>query len=218
MGRLILLLGIVISSCIGCMPCRRDTTLFQPTGRQKAIVTVLPVIDHTSDTNVTWDLSREFTEEIRKRVYDSTRVYLLREGEGAEMAERLSNPDPTVISSDIARYLGAAEFAIVIEIINQTEEPYGLTHASTSPLTEIGSTLSVALRVRVIDVRKDKPKVILQEILNQDYVVTRPYFNTDYTRTPWGTEAFQRTPMGLLHNQLIHKLVARVESYIEAAR
>ena len=84
--------------------------------------------------------------------------------------------------------------------------------------SEVGSVLSLALRVRVIDVRHETPKVILQEVLDQDYVVSRAYMNCDYSKKPWGTEAFNYTPMGMAHNRLVRELVSRIEAYIGAAQ
>ena len=90
MKSLILSLGIVTLLCGGCARNYRDTTLYQLSGRQKPIVAVLPVIDNASENNLKWDLSRELTDEIRKKVYDSKKIYLLRDGGNSEIAYLLS--------------------------------------------------------------------------------------------------------------------------------
>jgi hypothetical protein len=220
MRGLILSLGMAALLCGGCTRNYRDTTLYQLSGRQKPIVAVLPVIDNTSENNLRWDLSRELTDEIRKRVYDSKKIYLLRDGGNLEIAKQLSTPNPQAISTTAIANLGAAEFAVVAEIIEQDEEPYGINRASLDhPVrAEVGSVLSLALRVRVIDVRHEEPKVVLQEVLDHDYVIARAYMNCDYAKMPWGTEAYTRTPMGMAHSRLIRELVSRVEAYIEAAQ
>src|ERR1700733_894647 len=97
MRGLILFLGVAALFCGGCAKQYRDTTLYQLSGRQKPIVAVLPVINHIADTNLTWDLSRELTDEIRKKVYDSKRIYLLRDGSSLEIAKVLSTPHPQAI-------------------------------------------------------------------------------------------------------------------------
>ena len=220
MGRFILYFGILASICTSCASNYRDTTLYQHSGRQKAIVAVLPVISDVTDADLSWDLSKEFTDEIRKRVYDSTKIYLLRDHASRELAEKLNVPNPTTIPLEEAKKLGAAEFVVVMELINQMESPYGLRLASDDhPLKgEVGSVLSISMRVRVIDVRHDKPKVILQEVMNNKHVIAGAYMNNDYSRTPWGTEAFERTPLGLAHSKIVRELVSRVENYIDAAR
>jgi hypothetical protein len=219
MGRLILLLGFVALTCMSCTYQRRDTTLYQSTGRQKAIAVVLPVIDSTGKSQLSWDLSQEFTEEIRKRIYESPKVYLLRDSGSKELAQQFTVPHPTAIPVRLTNQIGAAEFVIATELMSQTETPYGLAndYSDKYPIYgETGSVLSVAMRVRVIDVRGETPQVVLQEILTHDQHVARPYMNPNYDKTPWGTEAFQYSAMGIVHHRLVNELVARVEGYIEA--
>jgi len=219
MRALILTTGLVSLLCGGCMRHYGDTTLYHQSGRQKPIVAVLPVIDNTAENNLKWDLSRELTDELRKRVYESKNLYLLREGGNREVAKQLSTPNPQTISKAIASSLGSAEFVVVAEIIEQDEEKYGVGHyLESSQNAGVGSVLSLALRVRVIDIRRDTPKVILQEVLDNDYVISRAYMNCDYSKCPWGTEAFTHTPMGMAHNRLIRTLVSRIEAYIEAIK
>ena len=219
MRGLFLFLGVAALICGGCARQYRDTTLYQLSGRQKPIVAVLPVINYVADDELKWDLSRELTDEIRKRVYDSKRIYLLRENGSMEIAKALSTPNPNAIPYSALSGLGAAGFAVVAELIEQEEQSYGVAKASMddSVRSEIGAVLSLALRVRVIDVRHETPKIILQEVLDQDFVIARAYMRADYEKNPWGTEAYNRTPMGLAHGRLVRELVARIEAYIEAS-
>jgi hypothetical protein len=219
MRSLILVLSSAALLCGGCGRNYRDTTLYQLSGKQKPIVAVLPVIDNTPKNDLRWDLSRELTDEIRKRVYDSKKIYLLREGGNLEIARLLSTPNPQAISPVAIESLGAAEFAVVAEIIEQEEERFGVGHRAVAhPIrSEVGAVLSLALRVRVIDMRHEIPKVILQEVVNHDFVISRAYMSCDYSRMPWGTEAFTHTPMGMAHNHLVREIVARIEAYIEAS-
>ncbi|MCH9627189.1 MAG: hypothetical protein S4CHLAM2_08240 [Chlamydiales bacterium] len=220
MGRVFMYFGLLAALTASCAPCCRDTTLYQSSGKQKAIVAVLPVIDHSGCRNLSWNLSREFTDEIRNRVYDSSKVYLLRDHGSRELAERLNTPNPAHISEVEVRNLGATEFVVVAELIDQHEIPYAARKTpEKSPFKgEVSAVLSVDMRVRVIDIRHDQPKVVLQEVLNQEHVIVPAYMSSDYARAPWGTEAFMRTPMGLTHNKMVRELVSRVENYIEATR
>ena len=220
MRGLILSLGMAALLCGGCARHCGDSALYQLSGRQKPIVAVLPVIDRTQQSELSWDMSREFTDEIRKRVYDSKRVYLLRDAGSLEIAKLLSTPNPKAISSEAVQNLGAAEYAIVAEIIEQDEASHSIARRASRHISpsDIGTVLSVGLRVRVIDLRNETPKIVLQEVLEQDFSVALAYMNNDYEKTPWGTEAFNRTPMGMAHNRLVRELVARAESYIEASR
>lgn len=203
--------------CVGCAKNCKDTTLYQKSGRAKPIVAVMPVINTSNANSYSWDISHELTEEIRSRIFDSSRLYLLKEGGSMQTATALNIPDPSALSMEAKESLGAAEFVVVTELLDQHETPYGLN--SDRPfLGEIGSVLALSMRVRVLDVRGETPKVILQEIVNQEHTISRPYLKTDYNKTPWGTEAFDRTPLGLAHGKLVREVVGRVEGYVGARK
>lgn len=217
MGRLIVFFGLLASLCASCVPCYRDTALYQRSGKQKAIVAVLPVINHGEGADLSWDLSTEFTDEMRRHVYDSSKLYLLRDLGSREIAQRLNTPNPEMIPLVQAKDLGAAEFVVVSELIDQKLEPMSLRENHSQNGNE-ESVLRLSMRVRVLDVRHDKPKVILQEVVHNEHILDRAYMANDYQKTPWGTEAFQYTPLGFAHHKLVREIVSRVENYIEAAR
>lgn len=201
--------------CVGCANTCCDTGLYEKTGQMKPIVVVLPVLDRTQDVELPWSLAAEMTDEIRKRVFDSSRLYLLREGGTPEIAMTLSCPNPHEIPATALQDMGASEFLVVAELVDQKLTPYGL---QTQKAEETGAVLSVKMRVRVIDRRSPEPKVVLQELLEYDHIVARPYLNADYNKIQWGMELFHNTPMGLAHSKIVRELVAHVEGYIVAAR
>ena len=208
----------LIALCTSCTHTYRDTSLYQRSGRAKPIVAVLPTIDSsTREHNLCWDLAFEMTEEVRHRVFDSPKLYLLREAGGVEIAHQLNAPNLKTLPKSATEHLGAAEFVIVTELLDQMESPYGLP-SGRARLDEVGSLLSLAMRVRVVDIRGPQPKVILQEVISHDHPISRAYLNADYVRAHWGTEAFERTPMGMAHSKLIREVVARVEGYVGACK
>jgi len=198
----------------GCTRQYRDTSLYQRTGQMKPIVVVLPVINSTGQRFGEWDLAREFTDEIRKKVFDSSKLYLLRETGTMDLAKELNIPNPMEIPLDLQERMGPAEYVIVAELINQQEIPYSVGGRKEPD----GAVLELAMRVRVIDIHHDKPRVILQEIVDHEHIIAQPYLNTDYAKMCWGTDAYDSTPLGMAHHHVVRELVAHVESYIMAAR
>lgn len=188
--------------------------MYQPSGRQKAIVAVLPVIDNSKATNLSWELARECTDEIRKRVFESGSIYLLRDHGSSEIARRLNTPNIGQLPVEETKKMGDAQFILVSELINHSETPCGSKPSNPgSP-----SVLNVAMRIRLIDVRNDQPKVILQEVLTNEYMISGAYAGIDYSKSPWGSEAYMRTPMGIVHNKVVREIVSRVEKYVDVAR
>lgn len=220
MARFFIFLAACAALCVGCVGQNRDTTLYHRSGRAKPIVAVLPVIDNTAEKLVSWDVSNEITEEIRKRIFTSPKLYLLREGGSLDLAEQLNMANPAELAKQTEQKLGAAEFIVVAELIDQNEKPFGVPGASSEKphLEEVGSVISMAMRVRVLDVRGEHPRIILQEVLSHEQIVSRAYLNCDYGKSCWGTEAYERTPLGIVHNKMVRELVARVEGYVGASK
>ncbi|MBS0624302.1 MAG: hypothetical protein JSS62_06770 [Verrucomicrobia bacterium] len=198
----------------GCSRNCGDTSLYQRTGQIKPIVSVMPVINATGQPLAVWDTSREFTDEIRKKVFDSSKLYLLREPGSMELAQELNIPNPMEIPMDLKSRMGPAEYVIIAELIDQHQTPYQMGARDEAG----GAVLYLAMRVRVIDLHKDKPSVILQEIIDHEQVIAKPYLNIDYNKISWGTEAYESTPLGMAHQKVVRELVAHVENYIIAAR
>jgi len=202
---------------VGCVNQYRDTTLYQRSGRAKPIVAVMPVLDSSSSPSYGWDIAHELTEEIRQRVHDSSRLYLLREGGDMAVAAKLNEPNPVELDASVTSDLGAAEFVVVTELLDQTEVRYGL-HPDKPALKETSGQLTMALRVRVLDVRDGHPTVILQEVISQEFPIACPYLQTDYSRDHWGTSAYSRTPLGMAHSRVVREVVSRVEGYVAAKK
>ncbi|MCB1181366.1 MAG: hypothetical protein KDK55_05030 [Chlamydiia bacterium] len=202
----------------GCAGPYRDTCIYQDSGKTKPIVVVLPVILSSSvenDERICWDLAEEFSEQIRWRIFDSSRLYLLRDMGDASVARSLNIKNLNALNHLHIEGVGAAEFVVCTELVKHEETPYKIGKAT---LEEAGAVLALDFRIRVIDIRGEHPKVILQELIHHDHFIARSYLHSDYTRSVWGTEAFERTPMGMAHSRMAREIVSRVESYIQIAK
>lgn len=205
--------------CAGCGRHYGDATLYQSSGGAKPIVALLPVIENCNSEELSWDVSEEMTSRISKRIVDSARLYLLKEKTDLSLAKQLNNPNPQNIPKGITKGLGAAEYVIVTELIDQSVETHSHPKAAVKPhLNEVGATLHLAMRVRVLDIRGEEPKVILQEVVVEDYAIPRPYLFVDYSKNSWGKESYERTPRGLAHSKIVRELVSHAEGYIGANR
>jgi hypothetical protein len=203
----ILFLILPILATTGCGARHfRDTALYHPSGRSKPVVAVLPVINSVESASVSWDLSREMTEEIRKRVADSSRIYLLNSQASLATSLALNHPDIHKISPDTSTNLAPAEFVVVTELIDQSADKKGAKDSS--------ETIKMAMRLRVIDLRGKEPRVVLQEVVRHNQEVAKGYLHCDYAKTPWGSSAFVNTPLGMAHSKIVREIVAHIEGYI----
>lgn len=211
MGRITYI--FVALMCVMAVGYSSDSTLYQRNGHSKPIIAVMPVIDHSETKGLNWELSHEFTTEILSRIFDSHKLYLLREESSFELAVRLNTVNPMHLPMKLPERYGSAEYVLVTEVIEHCCTP----ELGCITQEKIGSA-SLALRVRVIHMRHDHPEVILQEIVSHDQAIARPYLMCDYKKNAWGTKAFEHTPLGQMHRKAISEVVARVENYVGAQR
>ncbi len=219
MGRLVISLLLVIASS-GCAPSFRDTSAYYYSGQPKPSVALLPVVNSAGPQDLGWDLSGEFTDEMTKRLDNSHKLYLVGEAPvESPVAKTVSALPAQVLDKNLLRGVPEAQFLIVTELIEQKTTPYGpaANRPTEKYISESGAILSLAMRVKVIDMREAQPRVVLQEVVETDYNITKPYLYVDYRKHPYGTDFYTRTPLGIAHAKLIKEVVAHIESYVGAS-
>lgn len=218
MLRILALFTLASTLIVGCRGPYRDTCLYQRTGGTKPIVALLPVLTSSemeAISDISWDISQELTEEIRRRFFDSSRLYLLEGTGNKQLAKELNNNNLKVLSDLRIENVGASQFVVVTELVNEKVTPY---RVGANEIGDAGAQLELDLRLRVIDVREKSPKVVFQELLHHNHFIPRAYLHCDYEKAAWGTETYERTPLGMAHAQLAREVVSRVEIYIQTMR
>jgi len=74
------------------------------------------------------------------------------------------------------------------------------------------SELNIQIHLEILDLREEKPKVILQEILSLNAYVQ------DEIDINWKSPAFRMCPLGLAHRKLSREIATRIEDYILIAK
>lgn len=76
------------------------------------------------------------------------------------------------------------------------------------------SELSMHIHLEILDLRDEKPKVILQEVLSSSALVAKEEpLNID-----WRDASFRMSPLGLAHRKLSREIATRIEDYILLAK
>lgn len=74
------------------------------------------------------------------------------------------------------------------------------------------SELAISIHLKILDVKGDKPKIILQEILGINTLLEKPL--CPHTAMSPKSEEFRISPMGLAHAKLTREIASRIEDYI----
>jgi hypothetical protein len=195
----------------GCRGGSSTTALIEMPVMTRPIVAVVPVMDK-SRHELPWNVSKELTVEIRQRLSQHGRLYLMSEDQVYAMSRRASErPDPFGLETDwIKKGFPQNEFVAFFELIDHKEIPLNEPEllAEESP-----AELNVSIRVRVFDLRGQEPKIVLQEIVQQSHHIPKQ-FTQNQSIVLWGDEMFDISPLGIAHEKICQELAGRVEDYI----
>ena len=72
----------------------------------------------------------------------------------------------------------------------------------------------MSMRIRIIDIRNDKPTIVLQEMIKDSYYMANNIDNPNYNITSWGTEEYTTSPLGNAHTQFVKQIIDRINDYI----
>lgn len=183
------------------------TTLHSGGGKQKPIVSILPVLDHTQSFEQI-SLSEEFTAKLAERVA-LTNLYLLTNNFSKKTTDAFSVPLVENIPPKVLSTLGSTEFVVVAELLEER------TEKGPTPQADL---LFLTMRLRVLDVREGKPKLVLQELIQQENMITPLIIGFDYSKFHWSMPEYARTPVGMAHQRMIRTAVNHIEKYILETR
>ena len=175
---------------------------------------MIPVINGT-DECFQWDIGQELTSAIRSVGISNGEMFMLSDVDVDACYSRCGNADLFGPDLSFTRNFPNADYIVALELVEHKLVPYQKGLLSPSfPATSIccNSVLQMKMRVRVIDLSCDCPKIILQEIFTSNYLVPKDAECLDYGRMGWGTRAFATTPYGQAHKRMIRDLICRIES------
>lgn len=206
-------LSMLLLSCltIGCTRTGDFMTRYHEDGRAKPIAAIASMID-TSSFEAPWSISEELTSMIVSQIGQNGKIYVLTK-EDESFAENPFGQD----LSWIKREFPNQEFAVFLELVEHNIIPSSKAKKDL-PSQEVSSNLNMAIRLRVIDVRGQNPKIVLQEIVRDTYFIPKTLIPDDYNTVTWGTSEFPKTPMGIAHAQIVREISTRVSDYILLAK
>lgn len=196
--------------CVGCTRTNDYMTRYHEDGRAKPVAAIASMID-TASFEVPWSISEELTSMISSQIRQSGKIYVVAKEDEA-FAE---NPFGFDLSW-VKREFPDQEFAVFFELVEHEIIP--VAKSKKDAPQEISSNLNMAVRLRVIDIRGQNPKIVLQEIVRDTYFIPKTLIPDDYNMVSWGNPAFARTPMGIAHAQIARELATRISDYILLAK
>lgn len=214
-------LGALVCLGLAAASCRNNVSnaqaLFYQDGKQKPVVALVPVFDHTTPT-VEWDLSEEMTHEIVGRLLNKDKLYLTPRKKVESFISNLrQSQNPFAMDISWAKTtFDDQDFVVFMELIEHDEVP--LQNSPQEDPKLCAAELNISLRVRVLDLRGETPTVVLQEIIRHNHHLPRQFTKYNFYQDAWGECDFPLSTLGLAHAQLTKEAASRIEEYILLAR
>jgi hypothetical protein len=186
----------------------------QAPSRSKPVVSVVPIIDNTNN-DYAWNLSDELSSSIYYRLAQKDHVSINKVSQVRAKTKQISdgkNPFGTDVSW-MKKVFNGDQFVVFLELIEHEEVPKQ-SRKRTVDLQNHSADLKMSMRIRVLDLRDNEPKIVLQELVHDSHYIPRPFTQTNFFQVAWGDECFNISPIGLAHASFTREIASRIEDYI----
>lgn len=219
MRRAFLPLLLLLASCSKQTPSAKTSfTQHYSDGRVKPSIHMMPVRD-LSGARMPWSLAQEFNSSISAALLHGGALYVMpRETTEAAM-EKLHTPRLDSKLNDLVSIFSPSEFLVELELVDHKEEACDIDTKIPAHLqSESVKVISAKMRVRLFDLRLEKPKMLLQEIVAVEHIVDQSKTAATYNASSVSTKGYAKTPLGQAHKKLAHDVAERIEHYIAIAK
>jgi hypothetical protein len=186
----------------------------QSQSQTKPVVSIVPVIDNTNST-CSWNLSDEISCSIYNRIAERDRVIVNKSSQVRNKAKYIAegqNPFGLDISW-MKKIFQGDQFVVFLELVEHEEVPQQNRKKPTDP-QNCSADLNMSMRIRVIDLQENEPKVVLQELIHSSHFIPRPFAQGNFFQVSWGDDCFNVSPVGLAHAGFTKEIASRIEDYM----
>lgn len=208
---------LLLIAAAGCSHRVVQHVPYHHDGTPKAALALIPIVD-SSDCTLPWYVGCELTNALRYQLMSDGKFFLPSEADVDAQVQSGQARDFFSRDLGFTRSFCNADYVVALELIEHAILPYEREKVSAcfpAQAHRCNSMLQMKMRVRVIDVRCQCPRVILQEVFTSNAMIPKDCECLDYQRLCWGTQAFLSTPVGLAHKRLVRDLACRIQTVIE---
>jgi hypothetical protein len=169
--------------------------------------------------DIPWSLSEELSSLINQKIVRQNNVYISKKEEGFFLSSH-DNPFENNIEW-VKKSFKPNEFVVFLELLEHDDIPLTKTTKNPKKLPESrkeASNLNMSIRLRIIDIRGDTPKIVLQEMIQDTFYMANNIDKIDYNIVTWGTDEYATSPMGIAHSQFVKQITERITDYILLAK
>ncbi|MBI2743137.1 MAG: hypothetical protein HYX48_04395 [Chlamydiales bacterium] len=174
-------------------------------------VSIVPVFDRTENNGVSWNLSDELTTVLSRKLGQKEKLHVTGSQKVRAATKKLiGSRDP--FSADLSwmkRIFPEDQFVVFMELLKHEEVAASSTAPEASP-----ADLQISMKLRIVDLRADSPRIVLQEIIHDNQHLPKHFNRAHIAQVAWGQDNFHISPIGVAHAKLIKELSTRIEDYV----
>lgn len=204
-----LILACLLSSCRQ----EENQAFLGKSSTTKPVVAIVPVFDN-SESGLGWDLSDELTYSLTSRLATRNKIAVV-DPQRARIKTRKLKSIHNPFGNDLSwlkQAFASEDFIVFLELIEHREYLKDVPEASLPE--NRAAELELGMRVRILDLRGNQPKIVLQEIIQDSHFIPKQFTSYNFDQSPWNSEGFNISPVGIAHTLLIKELCSRIEDYI----
>lgn len=211
MKRYALLLVVVLFT--GCRPQYSDFFPYHDDGSAKPHVAFVPVINRCPDP-LPWNVADELTKDIRTDLMKKGDLFLFRAEDVKKQLANISDKELTS-SKDLMPFLyfQPAHFVVLLELVDYRVVPY--KRGTIKPLyiakidSDDASVLMMKVRLKIVDIRGNEPRIIRQEVIASNHMVTNNALAE--SKAVRKSAAFLSSPFGLAQARFSRDVAEKIE-------
>lgn len=201
---LLFLTGCCTNQCtqppIVCQRCRPNTAL-------------IPLVNN-SNCAVQWDISHEITNEVVDSMLDRSTLNITPLAHYRGAIDQIAGADLFGKDLSFANHFASNDFLVLMELVKHDTVPYNkehFPHITSRRSSECHSVLELGVRLRVLDLRSEEPRIVLQEFVECDQLITKRAAQIDYSLLDCESKSYHDTPLALAHQVLAQEIAEKVE-------
>ncbi|MDF2549475.1 MAG: hypothetical protein K0S07_542 [Chlamydiales bacterium] len=191
---------------VSCQPNQKDP--IEAMRAKSPLVSFLPIRNELQDETLPWNLSDELSEEILQNLHKGHFL-----GEHEMQGRQI--PLAAYSSADVrfASQFHPSQYVVLVEWLDHRWIPARESHLKK--MSEWRPTaLSMRVRLKIIDIRDEKPKLCLQEIVEHELYMDPFAEMPAPIKKRWREPGYEATPLGRAHLKLAETISAKVAAAV----
>jgi len=179
-------------------------SMFSKSGDLKDKIALTKMVDSSAKTHL-WDITTELSSYLEKDIARKDTLYVIPVDDEVKLSS-LKNPFSKKLDW-LDHHFPHTKYIAFTELLKYED-------SSESDPT-LGHSLDVSVRIRVFEKQADGFKIVLQEIIQESYMIPSLFSKTLSIQPSYNSPGYELSPVGVAHQNLSRQIAKRIREYIK---